>query len=651
MSSSDDIDERRRRLLQAAAAAGVPVALAGCQGQTSDETTTTSGDGGDETDTETETTTEFQAKGPGDRNYIAGRTSAVSTINPINVRDEISSNTVELFYDGGSATITGETSSDLQFEGRWLSDYQISDDSTTVTYVLREGLQWGADYGEVTADDYLEFVNTIVYGDFDKEQNPVGYTQTSSYILGGEQIEFERLGKYEFRATLPQPRGFWLAEDPIRGAWVLPQGLIEKYKPVQFREVNGEQANVVTQIGQDPAISEATLSGNLGPFNLDSWDKGQKLTVTKNDDYYLADTDVRDGAFQDSPQLESGTYQVFDEQSTAYSAVRAGDITVTGVEGRKVEDVNVEDTTIYNSQFGGGVFYLNLNHRVNGWAPIRRSREVRQAFAHLLDKNTLIEQIFAGYADPAATFHPEWGPFYPDELPTFEPSIEMARQKFEAGTSSDYGYDSQGQLLGPDGEQVELKLVINNTSQTGEIIGNYIKQRADQAGIAVNITGTSFQKQINNYLINSVQNNANYSGEPDFNAGRYNAGPPDQAISKQPWDILSGVGFSAAPYSPWQILKLVLAEQGQFNYIGYTTDEFDIAERSDAAASASSPEQTRQLLAELFSFLAEDQPLTWLYNDDVLRVYRNALTGYPGPDERDFFNNGDTRLLSLRTQQ
>lgn len=644
--SHDDIDRRRRRILETVAASGVTVTLAGCAD--SSNPTDSPGDGDTDSPTASPEEEEFEPQGPGDRQWIAGTTSGAQSLNPLNISDEATTNRLELFYDGGSVSVDGDDAA-VAFEGRLLENWELSNDATTVTYTIRDGLQWGANYGQVTADDYISFVNNIVYGDLDKEQRPVGYTQTDSYILGGERFEIEKLGKLEFRVTLPQSRGYWLAEDPLRTAWIVPADLIEKYKPLKKRQVNGEESNVITQIGADPAVQEASLNGNLGPFNFESWEKGQKLVVSRNEDYYLNDTDVRGGTFDGSPSIESYTYQVFDEQSTVYSALKAGDITSSGVEARKVEEIdNADGAKVWESGFGDGVFYLNLNHRVNGWKPIRESREVRQAFAHLLDKNTLIEQIFDGHADPAATFHPEWGPFYPDELPTFDPSIEQAKQKFESGTGSDYGYDGDT-FLGPDGEQVELTLVINNTSQSGEIQGNYIKQRLNQAGIAVTIEGTNFTKQLTEYLQNSVENNPNFSGEPSYNSGPYNAGAYDEAIGKNNWDILQGVGFSAAPFTPWQVINLVLSQKGTFNYIGYSTDEIDIAEEVNAAATASSREETVSILSDLFGFLARDQPLVWQFNDNATIGYRNAVSGLPDPES--FWDRPSVRTLNLRSSQ
>ncbi len=635
--SDDQIDERRRRVLQAAAAAGVSVTLAGCSSGGDGD-----GEGTPGTDATDSVDEEFAPQGPGDRSWITGTTSGAQSLNPLAISDEATNNRLDLLYDPGSVTIDG-----LEFEGRMIEEYEIADDFTAATYRLRDDLEWGADYGQVTADDYVSFVRDIALGGPDMRTGVVGYSQTSSYILGGEPIEIEKLGKLEFRVNLPQSRGFWLSEDPIRTAYVLPADLIEKYKPFEQREVNGNQANVITQIGQDEAIVEGDLSGNLGPFNFESWDKGQKLVVSRNEDYYLSGTEL-DGLGAAGPNLEEYTYQVFDEQSTAYSAVRAGDITTTGVEGRKVEDVSQSDgVSIFESDFGEGTFFLSLNHRVNGWAPIRESREVRQAFAHLIDKNTLVDQIFSGYGDPIGTFHEAWGPFYPDDLPTFETGIEPAKEKFANGTGSDYGYDGDT-FLGPDGEQVELKMVIDNTQQTPEIVGNYIKQRLGEAGIAVTIGGTSFGKIIANYLQNSVENNPNYDGEPSFQASGFNNGAYDEAIGKNSWDLIYGVGFSGNPFTPWGTIRALLPEQSQFNFMGYRPD-FDVSGTATAAATASSEEGTRENMNELFTFLARDQPLTWLFSPQATVAYRRPVEGLPEPDS--FWDRPDARTIGLRTTE
>lgn len=610
---------RRRRLLKSLVAAGFSVSVAGC-----------SGDGGD---TDAEGDPEYEL-GPGDRSYIAGATSAAQSISPAIISDEATSNRLDLLYDSGG-TIDDE---DISFEGRLLSEWELSDDARTARYRVRDGLEWGAGYGQLTAEDYVYCATNFFQADWAQ------YSQRPSFVLGGEPIEYVQTGELTFEARLPERRPNWLHEDILYGVPILPKGLIQQYEPGSGGESGLQELN------RDEAITSGELNGNLGPFDLVSWEKGQRMVLSANEDYYLADTDVGGGEYEGSPSIDSYTYQVFDERTTGYSAVKAGDITSIGVEARKAGELSSSaGVETWSSKFGSGVFWLNLNFRANGWSQLR-SREVRQALAHLLDKNTLIEEIKNGNASPIDTFHPRWGPYYDDaKITTFESSVEQARQKLASGTSSDYGYDGQDRLIGPDGEQVELTVVIENTSQEGEIVGNFLRQRLEAAGIAVSVEGNSFDRLLQNYLFNSVDNNPDYSGDPDFNVGRYNGGPPDQAVSRERWDILSGVGFSASPYAPWTPIEFTLTPQGTFNFNGYRTDDYDIQGAINDAPSAESQEATQQIMTDLFGFLSRDQPYVWAFSEHSIAAYREGVEGLP--EVENFFDGPSARLLSLSTAQ
>lgn len=561
-------------------------------------------------------------------------TSGAQTLSPAVISDEATNTRLDLLYDTGG-TIDDE---DITYEGRLIADWELSDDARTVSYRVRDGLEWGAGYGQLTAEDYVYFVNEFVLSDWAQ------YSQRPFFVLGGDPIEYVQTGELTFEARLPQRRPNWLHGDTLTGVWPLPKGLIQKYEPTDGGEGDLQGLN------RDEAVRSGELNGNLGPFDLVSWDKGQRMVVTRNDDYYLADTDVADGQYEGAPPLDSYTIQVFDERTTGYSAVKAGDITTIGVEARKVSELSSSGgVSVWDSEFGSGIFWLNLNFRANGWDQLE-NREVRQALSHLFDRETLIEQIFDGNANPVDTFHPRWGPYYDDEeITRFEPSVEAAREKLASGTSSDYGYNDRDQLVGPDGEQVELRMIIDNTDQQGEIVGNFMRQRLDAAGVGMSLDGNSFDRLLTNYLQNSVENNQNYSGDPDYTAGPYNAGPPDQAVSQEPWDLLYGVGFSAGPYSPWQPIEGTLTTQGTFNFTGYRTDEYDIAEAITEAPRAGSPSETQAIMTDLFGFLSREQPYVWAFNDHSNVAHRNAVEGFPAAE--NFFDAPSARLLSLATAE
>jgi peptide/nickel transport system substrate-binding protein len=609
MPRGDGIDSiRRRRLLRALGAVGASAGVAGCGGDGSEEDL-----------------------GPGDRSFIQAVTSSAQSLSPLRIDDEATSERIGLLYDTGGVI----DDDGITFEGRLLESWSLSEDATRVEYRVRDGLEWGAGYGQLTAEDYVYTARNVFLSEWAQ------YSQRPFFILGGEPIEYEQTGRLTFEAQLPQRRPNWLHEDILFGVPILPRELIEQYEPTDGGEGD------IQGLNRDEAITSGELNGNLGPFNLVSWEQGQRMYIEANDDYYLAETDVGDGEYQDSPALENHTTQVFDERTTAYSAIRAGDITAVSVEANQVSDISESDgVRMWNSTFGDGIFYLNLNFRANGWRPLRESREVRQAMAHLFDKGTLIDQIFEGNANPIDTYHPRWGPYYSEDAVTqFEPSMELAREKLRAGTSSEYGYDDQDRFVGPDGEQVELTMVINNTSQQAEIVSNFMRQQLGEVGIAMTREGQPFNGLLTTYLQNSVENNPDYDGEPEYNAGPYNAGPPDQAISQEPWDLLFGVGFSASAYAPWQAIEATLLPQGTFNSAGYRTDEFDIAGTIERAPRAESRAETREALIDLFGFLSRDQPFVWSFNEHLNVAYREGVENLP--ETENTFDSPNVRLLDL----
>jgi ABC-type transport system substrate-binding protein len=90
-----------------------------------------------------------------------------------------------------------------------------------------------------------------------------------------------------------------------------------------------------------------------------------------------------------------------------------------------------------------------------------------------------------------------------------------------------------------------------------------------------------------------------------------------------------------------------LTPRGTFNYYGYEPDDYEIASKVEAAATATSRARTQEIMTDLFAFLARDQPLTWLFNDNAIVGYRNGVGGLPEPDS--FWDKPDPRTLTLRS--
>ena len=614
----NDTPFRRRKVLQTAGALGA-AGLAGCSTNTDNTDTPTESGGGEETEG-----TPTEAPGltvSGDMVY--GSVSTPSSLNPYRVSDTTTGVRINklLDYPGGARGLSS-------FDPGWFKSWELSEDSTTVTYELHEGLEWGGDYGTMTAEDVVYSLENLIM--LQGEEDWYGHSDTTFYYIGpdSEPIEFETTGELTFEATLPVSKSQWLHEDPLLTQWWLPKDFVQPY--AEEGDADG--------MDKDSYITDAVYAtGNLGPYEFENWTRNSQMAFSRNDSYYRQEKigQIGDRDYTNSPYWETLTYQQFDESSTMLSALQTGDIDLAGINDQRVSNFRGnEGTQLYESPFDNGVFWLNLNHRANGWAPIRESRKVRYAIGNAFDPDTIIEEAYNGLAVPLRTFHPSWGPYYPseDELTSLPGDLEKARTQLEEGTSSEYGYEGE-QFHGPDG-QVELSMVRTTGNPSVEIASNYLQQRLEQLGIASTIEAKQWSTLLQNYAMNSPDN---VEGEADWSIGSFNGGPWDQSVSNEQWDIMLGLGFSTSPYAPWSAIRSTLGEKGSFNLWGYTQDEYDIAEYIGKASTAESQEEVKNQMVELFGFISRDMPFIFTSSGYNVTGLRDDIIGLPGEKTDDGF--------------
>lgn len=610
---NNDVPFRRRKVLQTAGVLGA-AGLAGC----STNTDKTDSPGGSTDSTEdTATPTDMPEKEVGGEFKMASL-STPSSLNPLRADDTTTATRIAMMLDA-----PGGQYDDTTFLPGWLKSWELTGDSDVVKYELHDGLEFGGEYGQLTAEDIMYNLEELMLLTGDDDW--YGFTDTDFYQIGpnSEMIEFEQTGELTFEAKLPVSKAVWLHEDPLLDQWFLPKEFLKPYRDAE--DVEG--------LDKDPYITDAIYSkGNLGAYEFDAWKRGSQMSFTRNDDYYRRTMvgEFEDLDFSKSPYWETFTFQQFDESSTALNALKTGEVDNAGIPDTKVANFrNNEGTKLYESPFDNGVFWLNLNHRINGWDPIRESRDVRYAIGNIFDPDTVIAEAYNGLAVPLRTFHPSWGPYYPsdDKLTSLPGDLEKAKEQLEAGTSDEYGYEGE-KFMGPDG-QVELNIVTTTGNPSVEVAGNYLQQRLEQAGIKSNLEAKQWSTLLQNYAMNSADNVEGVD-EADWSTGAFNGGPWNQSASKEDWDLMLGLGFSTSPYAPWSAIKATLPEKATFNLWGYTQDEYDIAEFIGQASTESDLEKLRSQMTELFSFISEDMPFIFTSSGYNVSGYQNDIIGIPG---------------------
>jgi len=339
--------------------------------------------------------------------YKIGVGSGAKTLNPLRSNDTSSDARIELQLDGAYALVGDES----EFQGLWVESYSQSDDATEYEFTLRDGLQWGNGYGQMTADDWVYYIENVKQADV----NWAGDVNFDQFKQGGEPMGVEKTGELSFKLTLPSPDPLFIKKPVMWAAYCLPQGLLEPYvQRVAEASSKEDKTSIGNELNKSAEIQEVQYAGNLGPYTYNRWDRDAVYVADRNDDYYGANT-VAD--WGDVPYFEQIQYQVFGEQSTRVSAFKTGEVQQTGVPQGQFEtlqgndDINIIQTP---TAFCGMMVY---NQRANGWEELRQ-QGVRQALSTAVPKQVITEQINRGLADMAFTHQPEYSQWYSDEQVT-----------------------------------------------------------------------------------------------------------------------------------------------------------------------------------------------------------------------------------------
>lgn len=150
-----------------------------------------------------------------------------------------------------------------------------------------------------------------------------------------------------------------------------------------------------------------------GPFKLQSWARGDKLVLVRNDDYWgdkpalkkVVIRPISDGSAR-RQALESG-------EIDAYDNVAPGDI-----QPLKDQDYKVLERPSFN------VAYLGFNQKHK---PLDNPK-IRQAIAHALNREALLKAKYDEGAEVAKEFMPESLVGYADDVQTYDYDPKKAKQ-------------------------------------------------------------------------------------------------------------------------------------------------------------------------------------------------------------------------------
>lgn len=169
------------------------------------------------------------------------------------------------------------------------------------------------------------------------------------------------------------------------------------------------------------AGSAATNPVGTGPFVFDKWVQGDRIEIARNDNYW-----------GEPAKLDRATFKFISEPTAAYAAILAGDLDAfpnyPAPENLAQLDADPRYSVVLGSTEGETIVSTN-----NAKAPFDDVR-VRQALAHAINREEIIDGAMYGYGTPIGTHFAPHNPAYVDLTgqSAFDPEKAKALLK-EAG--------------------------------------------------------------------------------------------------------------------------------------------------------------------------------------------------------------------------
>jgi len=364
--------------------------------------------------------------------------------------------------------------------------FTINEDGTVFDVVLRDGLRW-SDGEPITVQDY--FASYLLQTDPE-----TGSNKYDSWFLNDVQITLEITGENSLRFTFPGPDRTAFSTVAL---WPVPDRVLGE----AYRTGGADAVNALWGTETDP--SELIFDG---PFMLTSFQPGERLVWAKNP--YFGDWNV-DEAGNPLPYLDGRIHRIADGDAQL-NLFLAGEIDLFAP--RNLDDIGVINVAIQNGDvdaeiiegYGGAgssqfiVFNWNLESDPF-LQSVFRNVNFRQAMAHIIDREAIIELVYGGAAEPMYS-----GVYLPnafwldDSVPRYEYDPERAIELLaRAGFSQ---RDAQGYLVNAEGRRISFTLATNAGNNQREQITQIFADDAQAIGVDVTATALDFSLLVDQLL-------------------------------------------------------------------------------------------------------------------------------------------------------
>ena len=426
---------------------------------------------------------------------------------------------------------------DLGFEP-WLAEEMpevLSEDPRVIQYRLKEGLTW-SDGKPLTSEDARWTYEQIIDAD----------NQIISRF-GWEDVEkFETPDERTVKITFSKPFAPWRTLLGGSCTQIFPKHVYD-----------GKNFN--------KALNNEIVGS--GPFKFKEWNKGQDITVVRNDNYW-----------GEKPAIDQITYRFIPDTNSLIAALQNGEVNfinpppdigllerLKGIEGANVE-------------YKAGTVWEHIAFNLDKVDNLK----MRQAIAYGINREQVVNEILKGQVSPLHSF------LVPEQEPYYNPAWE------------DYTYDPDRarqlvQEAEAEGASTEISFSTTSDNTLRETLQEVVQQQLKDVGITVTIDNSSAETFF-----------GERTPEGDFEMGE--------------WAWLA----SPDPTSTTLFAADQVAPKGQ-NYYRYRNEEVTaLLKQSDETIDEA---ERAELLRQAQDLMAEDLPIIPMYQRPEYYAWSENLKG------------------------
>jgi peptide/nickel transport system substrate-binding protein len=154
-----------------------------------------------------------------------------------------------------------------------------------------------------------------------------------------------------------------------------------------------------------------------GPFKFVEWIRGERLVLERNEDYWNAEGQTGN--------VQTLIFQPIPDPAARLQALQAGEIQGFDlVDPQDYEAIQGDENLELLNRPAFNVGYVGFNQAVKPFD----DPAVRQAFAHAIDRQEVVDAFYAGQGEVATQFMPPELPGYADDVTEYEYDPEKAKQ-------------------------------------------------------------------------------------------------------------------------------------------------------------------------------------------------------------------------------